>query len=391
MKNTNYNQSKNYLFGFIQFALAMIFLTVTVNAATYTVTTTNDGLGVPGSLREAINQANTTSDATFFININIGAGGVKMITPNSPLPAINPANATTVVIDGTTMPGYAGAPLVQLNGAFAGAGANGLTVLGGNVTVRGLVISNFSSYGIYMGCPAGSGNGCLGMSNLNVYGCYIGTDASGTAAAGNGNGIRVQANDYLNPAVFTTNIGGTAANQRNVISGNVQNGIVFDSPFSDNDINVVNNHIGTNAAGTAAVPNGANGIFVFDTLPAGITVAPKVNIGGANAVQRNVISGNAGNGIRALNHNTLHIYIRGNYIGTNAAGTGDLGNGANGILADSSTGGSSFHDFYVGGAAAGEGNTISGNGVDGIRNELLGNEYRRQPHRHERRRNSRHC
>jgi hypothetical protein len=356
MKSTN---AKKYILGLFQLIFVLTALSAAANAGTYTVTTVSDGIGIPGSLREAINQANSTPDATFIININIGAGGLKTITPNSALPAINPANATAVTIDGTTMPGYAGVPLLQLNGSFAGASANGLSILKGNVTVKGLIINNFSQYGILTTCSSG---GC-GQVNLNVYGCYIGTDSSGTLAAGNANGIRIQTSSTV--AGITTNIGGTAANQRNIISGNDANGIVIDSPFTTQPINIVNNYIGTNAAGTAAVPNGTNGIYIIDTIPAGVIANPDLLIGGPNAVQRNVISGNTANGI-SFSYSTLDTYVKGNYIGTNAAGTADLGNGANGILTRGIT---NFYPFVVGGPAPGEGNTISGNNENGIKNE----------------------
>src|SRR5688572_23368647 len=352
--------AKKYIFGLFQIIIALVALNAAATAATYTVTTVNDGIGIPGSLREAILQANATSDANFFININIGAGGLKTISPTSPLPAINLANGTNVTIDATTMPGYAGAPLLQLSGLFAGASANGLYVFRGNVTVKGLIINNFAQYGILTDCP----NGGCSLNNVSVYGCYIGTDSSGTVAQGNGHGIRVQTNE--SSAAQTTNIGGTAANQRNIISGNDGNGIVIDGPYTEEDINVFNNYIGTNVTGTAAVPNGVNGIYILDSYEFGTTTQPDIFIGCPNAAQRNVISGNGANGIRII-ENTADVYVRGNYIGTNASGTGDLGNGANGVLADGPT--ANFYDIFIGGAAAGEGNTISGNNLNGVRNE----------------------
>ena len=52
--------------------------------------------------------------------------------------------------------------------------------------------------------------------------------------------------------------------------------------------------------------------------------------------------------------------IQGNYIGTDAAGAADLGNGSTGIMVYGSP------SNTIGGAGAGEGNVISGNGSDGI-------------------------
>jgi hypothetical protein len=106
-------------------------------AVTFTVTTTADS--GPGSLRQAILDANATPDAD-AITFNIAGSGVKTISPASGLPTIS----QPVTIDGWTQggPGYAGPPLIELNGTSAGA-ANGLVVLAGMSTVRGLVINRF--------------------------------------------------------------------------------------------------------------------------------------------------------------------------------------------------------------------------------------------------------
>ena len=49
-----------------------------------------------------------------------------------------------VVIDGRTEPDFAGAPVVELNGAGAGGTVSGLTFTAGNSEVRGLVVNRFS-------------------------------------------------------------------------------------------------------------------------------------------------------------------------------------------------------------------------------------------------------
>src|SRR4051812_13641582 len=104
--------------------------------ATFTVTTgANDG---PGSFRQAILDSNGTPGPD-TIAFNIGAGGVQTIRPTAPLPNVT----DPVVIDGTTQPGYAGTPIVELNGRQAGTGTTGLTITAGNSTVRGLVVNSF--------------------------------------------------------------------------------------------------------------------------------------------------------------------------------------------------------------------------------------------------------
>lgn len=87
----------------------------------FTVFNTDDS--GPGSLRQAILDANR-GPFTNTIAFDIGGGRVQTIQPRSALPTIT----NHVVIDGTTQPGFAGSPLIVLNGSQAGAEANGLTI-----------------------------------------------------------------------------------------------------------------------------------------------------------------------------------------------------------------------------------------------------------------------
>ncbi len=141
-------------------------------------------------------------------------------------------------------------------------------------------------------------------------------------------------------------IGGTTAGAGNLISGNSEAGIVI------SDINnlIVGNKVGTNAAGTAALANNGDGIDVF---------ASANTIGGTAAGAGNVISGNSGDGVQI--QSTTGVLVVGNLIGTNAADTAAVPNaGLAGIMiydANSNT---------IGGTAAGAGNVISGNAGNGI-------------------------
>ncbi len=105
--------------------------------ATFIVSNTNDtGLG---SLRQAIVDANDATTSPNTIAFDIKATGVQIIAPLSPLPMIESA----VTIDGQSQKGYAGTPLIELNGTNAGT-ADGLTIIGNGVTVFGLDIVDFS-------------------------------------------------------------------------------------------------------------------------------------------------------------------------------------------------------------------------------------------------------
>ena len=75
----------------------------------------------------------------------------------------------------------------------------------------------------------------------------------------------------------------------------------------------------------------------------------------------NVISGNAAYGIGIANAGANANLVEGNDIGTNASGTGAIGNGLAGVIVESSA----SHNT-VGGTTSGSRNVISGNVGDGI-------------------------
>src|SRR5262249_18463253 len=101
----------------------------------YPVTTTADS--GPGSLRQAILDANTTTGVA-TITFAIPGSGVHTIGPRSKLPTIT----GSVLIDGFSQRGYDGTPLIELSGQSAGF-ADGLTLTGSGTTVRGLAIDGF--------------------------------------------------------------------------------------------------------------------------------------------------------------------------------------------------------------------------------------------------------
>src|SRR5687768_17213733 len=192
--------------------------------STYTVSNANDAGA--GSLRQAILDANAHGGAD---NIHFAIGsGAKTINLVKGLPSIT----DTTTLDASTQPGYAGKPLITLNGAGAGT-ADGLRITGSGVHVRGLVINRFS----------GSGMLVLGKGSNRITNCYVGTDASGTLAAANGaHGILLQSPNNV--------VGGSRAADRNVISGNGSTGVFLYTTAATGN-RVSGNFIGTNAAGDA--------------------------------------------------------------------------------------------------------------------------------------------
>ena len=312
----------------------MVMMLPSASAATFTVNSTADtddgacDTAPDCTLREAINAANA-APGTDTIGFSVGGGGAQTITPASALPQVT----STVTIDGTTQPGFSSAPLIELSGAAAGA-SNGLRISSSGSTVKGLVINRFGLAGMLV---SGSGN--------TIKGNYIGLDLTGTLARSNlSGGIRISngANNV---------VGGATAGSRNVISGNNLLAIEITSNGATGN-QVIGNYIGTNAAGTASVPNG-EGVFV--------NFAADNIIGGATASERNIISGNYGDGVRLSGTNSTGNVVTGNYIGTGADGSTSVPNSGHGVQV-----GGSASANTIGGTGAGEENRIAFNGAGGV-------------------------
>jgi len=107
-----------------------------VTSGLFTVISTADS--GPGSLRQAILDSNMATGATNTIKFAVPGAGVQTIAPASPLPAIS----NPVVIDGTSQPGYAGAPLIAIVGQ--GTGITDPLTVGSDVTVKGLALGGYS-------------------------------------------------------------------------------------------------------------------------------------------------------------------------------------------------------------------------------------------------------
>jgi hypothetical protein len=253
--------------------------------------------------------------------INNTTAAVCTIAPTSPLPALS---ASSTVINGYTQPGAAantnppGAAdnaiiTVQLDGSSTGSTpSNGLVVRGITDTIEGLSITSFNGSGLALSYARGS----------TVSGTYIGVTPDGGTGRGNADGVTIVSNDPAFPATQNT-IGGTNPAARNVISGNAHSGIAL-SPSTGGQAGatIVGNDIGTDASGCRALANGT-GITV-----GGFRGASSATIGGPSAAMRNVISGNSVAGIViSTDQGAASAIIEGNYVGTDASGLHALGNG----------------------------------------------------------------
>jgi CSLREA domain-containing protein len=320
------------------FVAAVVLAAPAVASATiFTVTAAddaNDGTCTVShcSLREALNAANGAPghDTVAF---SIGAGGAQTIAPISPLPEItDPAT-----LDATTQPGYSGSPLIEIAGTAAG--GHGLVIRAGQSIIRGFVINRFALPFRAILIVDGGGN--------RIEGNFLGTNASGTAATGNAFGIEVLNSD-------DNVIGGTTAAARNVVSGNVEDAIrIVGDPFlgsiaSDNVVE--GNYVGVDATGQVALHNKSGVVVVLG--------AEGTIVGGTPSGAGNVVSGNDF-GVDLQGENSV---VQGNLIGTDAAGTGAVGNAVGvHVLSDLSTGTGGSGEL-IGGAIEGAGNVISGNG-----------------------------
>ena len=316
-------------------ALYLIAGNRTHAAVTFVVTNINDS--GPGSLRQAILDANANPGLD-SIHFNI-SGPSRRIQPVIGLPGI----LEPVVIDGSTQPGFAGTPIIELNGSLSA--SVGLFVNAPGSTVRSLVINGFNLGGIAIG-PDGHGS--------RVEGCYIGTDVTGKIAIANGGpGVAVRSSDNI--------IGGTPASKRNVISGNLGAGVditLFCCGAAAMGNNVVQgNYIGVTATGDAALGNQREGVVL--TTNGGDTRLFGNLIGGTAPGAGNVISGNRFDGVLLGSFGTESNTIQGNRIGTDVTGMVAIPNDGDGVRLEFA------HDNVIGGSAPGAGNLISGNGRSG--------------------------
>src|SRR5262249_2673716 len=154
-------------------------------------------------------------------------------------------------------------------------------------------------------------------------------------------------------------VGGSSAAAGNVVSGNTFNGIEV-SGVSNATGNVVQgNFIGTDVTGTVALGNGDDGVLLQNAgsnTVGGLTTTPGTAPG-------NLIAGNGGNAVHSLDQGLTadNNVVQGNLIGTDAGGTGRLGNAGDGVLIEAQLAEDSAAGNTIGGTAAGAGNVISGN------------------------------
>lgn len=206
---------------------------------------------------------------------------------------------------GAAVPEPRGIHGVVLNGnPFSGEAFSGVRI-GGTLPAQRNLISGHAGEGVML----------LGYG-ISVLGNLIGTDAAGTAALGNRNGVFAEGGGISGQS-FQYLVGDGSAGGRNVISGNGEDGVFFSSVRSvpTRDSRIQGNYIGTDVGGELPLGNGRAGVHQELTVPDG-EPGVSVEIGGVVAGQGNRIRFNATQGIlvrRAKNA------VRGNQVDGNAA------------------------------------------------------------------------
>jgi titin len=218
----------------------------------------------------------------------------------------------------------------------------------------GVLISQGSSNNLIGGTASGSGDLISGNVNVGVVISDGGTTANsvfGNYIGTDVTGSKALANHYgvqvLNGS--TSNAIGTSGG-RNVISGNGWDGVdLLGSGTNGNTVE--DDYIGTNAAGNAPVGNGGSGLAIAQTAS-------------GNSVDYNVISGNAYNGVYISDSGTVSNEVMSDYIGTDATGSHAVSNGTNGVIIQAGAA-STLVAF----------STISGNLQDGVLIQGSGTNY----------------
>ena len=276
------------------------------------------------TLRGAINRANSSAGAD-TINFAIPGEGVQTILSPSVLPALTDS-ATT--IDGYTQSGAKANTLATGTDAvlkiqIKGGGRNGLSISGDYCNVRGLSFTD-CSFGLaitgngnkitgnYLGLLADgttaqgntsgvdikasgnviggstpgernviSGNSTAGVaiaslvsnegtvpaSANRIIGNYIGTDAAGTVALGNGDGVSIS-------NAPSNTVGGVGGGEGNTISGNTKTGFRGDRGYRVRGNSIYNNGgLGIDLGGEGVANNDgeANGVQNYPVLTSAAT------------------------------------------------------------------------------------------------------------------------
>ncbi|HNW89319.1 MAG TPA: T9SS type A sorting domain-containing protein [Bacteroidales bacterium] len=158
-------------------------------------------------------------------------------------------------------------------------------MLGGRKNGAGNLISGNSGYGVFLYNNS--------TNSDTVTGNLIGTKANGTEALPNTIGIVIDGIPRYHLV------------DSNVISGNIQQGIMIHATGTDHNV-ITRNKIGTDISGTLPLPNGIDGIRIGE--------GPRNNLIGGLPDKGNIIAFNGGNGVTVMTEGDYYNRISANSI-----------------------------------------------------------------------------
>ncbi|HQR08445.1 MAG TPA: Ig-like domain-containing protein [Gemmatales bacterium] len=262
---------------------------------------------------------------------NVITSGRTMIDIGQGTGNVIQGNYIGVNKDGTApLQPSAGTNAISINGQFSGGNTiGGVTPDAGNVilgTLTGIIVGIF--------------NGGTMPPNV-VQGNFIGTNATGTAGLGGGDGINIQSSSDT----ITDNL----------ISGNSTGIFINHQGPPGPGPTIRGNKIGTDVNGTVAIPNSSDGIFLLSS-PGGVT------IGGTGLGDGNTIAFNGGFGIR------VNVGTGCSILGNSTFANGRLGITLNGDVnplpndpGDGDNGANGFQNFpELTNAVGGSSTTVTG-------------------------------
>jgi hypothetical protein len=301
-----------------------------LHAATFVVNSadvTGDGTcdAAHCSLIDAITAANALAGADRIEFSLLPSGTTHTLSHTIALPPITDA----VEIDGYTQSGAQANTniegsldsVIRIDLAAGAALAEGLRIEAANVTIRGLAVRGYATNISIADTSSG----------VVIAGNYIGTAADGLTGSTSAYGVRCD-------LCAGVTIGGSAPEDRNLISGNDTAGIATARPAGSTPLvlTIRGNLIGTNRLAAAAIPNGY-GIHLYTPSTAAAS-ADRVNIGGFEQGESNIIAGNTSDAIyvqrtAGFDFPSSRLWIILNLIGTtDYDATTVLGNGGAGVV-----------------------------------------------------------
>jgi len=256
----------------LRILLIVCTLAAPVSAATFVVTNTADS--GPGSLRQAILDANSTP-AFDTITFSIGSG-MQTIEPHTDLPNIT----APLGVDGSTQPGYSGKPLITISELYNPGGKTGLR-FNDTAAVNAIAIGGIRD-------DSSITHAAIEFWGANSYiiNSYIGVAADGVTALTNSIGIHLDG-------------GGS--------NPNVSNCFLVYNTFRDIDVGgapalIQGNHLGMTPL-NHVVSSSSEGIIVWQSA---------FGTGQSATVVNNVVAGFQYGGIIAV---TPNVIIKGNKVG----------------------------------------------------------------------------